>query len=125
MVAPDMRPPCVQDIVTGSTGKNQALAITGGLIFTGQHFAQVLEGPSRNVDVLMQSIGRDQRHTDIKIVAQFAIEARRFPKWTLAYAGSSRFVSGHITRLISSADSPGPDGRASWLVELMAEFVAD
>lgn len=120
-----MRALCIQDIVTGSTEKNQALSITGGLIFTGQHFAQVLEGPSHNVEVLMRSIGRDQRHADIQIVAQFAIEARRFPKWTLAYAGSSRFVSGHITRLITGANSAEPVGRATWLIELMEAFVAD
>ena len=114
----------VEQIVATSVARNLTLGITGALLFTGEHFAQVLEGPEESVDVLMADICRDPRHADVLVVDRHALEQRRFPDWSLAYFGPSQFVSRHVTRLLSE---PSPRQRrraAEWLHDLMWEFAA-
>jgi hypothetical protein len=57
---------CIQDVVATSRIRNSGLDVTGALLFTGSHFAQILEGPPSSVEELMQSIKRDPRHDSVK-----------------------------------------------------------
>lgn len=112
----------VAEIVSLATQKNALISVTGGLIFTGQYFAQILEGESENLDRLMASIARDARHEILKIFNRHKIRSRSFPSWGLAYEGPSHFVSGHITRLINSGQPPTTGRGEKWLIELIEEF---
>jgi len=109
-------------IVRLSSERNARLGVTGALIFTGTHFAQVLEGPRAALTALMVSIGRDVRHRDVRVTLEAPIVNRRFGDWQLAYQGPSQFV-GH--RIASLHDRPpgaiqGQD--AERLVQIMWEF---
>ena len=113
----------VDAIVSWSQGRNRELGITGALVFTEKRFAQYLEGPANGVDALMESISRDSRHRQIEVMLRRPIEERRFPTWTMAYAGPSTFVSGHVLAL---AAAPGDTARvksAERLIEMMQQFV--
>lgn len=77
--------PQVDSMVSRSRVKNAQRGITGGLIFTGQHFAQVLEGPTPVVLGLMEAICDDQRHDTVKPVLREELLARRFSMWTMGY----------------------------------------
>src|SRR5689334_17743865 len=92
LVTAEVAEAAVADIVRFSRGRNGALDVTGALLFSGGHFAQWLEGSRESVEELMRSIVRDPRHTDIAILEAGPADARRFPDWTLAYAGRSTFV---------------------------------
>ncbi len=94
----------LSELVTTSQARNAALGITGALIFTQRHFAQLIEGPPAALDSLMESIARDVRHEHIRIVNTAIDKGRRFPRWSLAYWGSATFVDRLITPLL-----PGPD----------------
>ena len=85
-------------LVDTSRGRNLALSVTGALIFTELHFAQWLEGSRAALDELMISIGRDDRHQNVRIVKNVDSVQRRFGGWSLAYWGTATFVD----RLISS-----------------------
>lgn len=112
----------VDEIVSLASKKNVLISVTGGLVFTGKYFAQILEGENDNLDLLMTSISRDKRHEILKIFDRRDISFRSFPSWGLAYEGPSHFVSGHITRLINSSQ-PKTTGRGEkWLIELIEEF---
>lgn len=114
----------VEQIVATSVTRNLTLGITGALLFTGEHFAQVLEGKGESVDILMADICRDQRHEDVLVVDRHALKQRRFANWSLAYFGPSQFVSRHVTRLLSE---PSPRQRrraAEWLNDLLWEFTS-
>lgn len=76
--AVDLPPDAVEEIVAWSTAFNARAHITGGLIFTGSHFSQVLEGPVPAVRALMASICRDGRHLDVRLLYENAISKRRF-----------------------------------------------
>src|SRR6476620_10563584 len=86
----------VETIVRVSRDRNDALVVTGALLFSGGHFAQWLEGSRAGVEELMGSIARDPRHTDIAILQAGSVPARHFPDWTLAYAGRSTFVDSAL-----------------------------
>lgn len=112
----------VEEIVSAAITKNRTLCVTGGLVFTGKYFAQVLEGAPDVVDGLMASIERDARHRQIRTVAKSMIAERRFATWDLAYAGPSRFVSSYITRIIDERTAALPAHSANWLISLIEEF---
>jgi len=114
--------PDIDDIVSWASVKNPSISVTGALIFTGQHFAQILEGESETLDRLMASIARDTRHEILKTFVRTQISGRSFPSWGLAYAGQSHFVSGHIARLITNGQATTTRRGERWLIELMEEF---
>ncbi len=68
----------VDDIVRAAQVKNAALAISGALVFGGRHFGQIIEGPPEALFTLRSAIMTDQRHTEIKTIADGKTERRRF-----------------------------------------------
>jgi hypothetical protein len=99
----------VMDIVTYSRGRNAVLEVTGALVATPHHFAQILEGPVEAVDTLMASIIRDPRHSTITIApSEFRVH-RDFPRWALAYHGESSYVSNMIAAALDAPDFALPD----------------
>lgn len=114
----------VDRIVDWSRGRNADLDVTGALVFTERNFAQYLEGPAGGVDRLMESIERDERHTDVRIVYRRPLKERLFPNWTLAYAGPSTFVAGHVMSVEEAGATPSALKAAERLVQLMRQFAA-
>jgi len=115
----------LNQIVATSASKNPVLGLTGTLLFTGTHFAQVLEGENASIDALMALISIDPRHDQVRIIERGPLARRRFVNWGMAYFGPSRFVSRHVTRLLSACSPPEQRRAADWLTELMREFATD
>lgn len=110
------------EVVVASRIKNAALGLSGALLFTGTHFAQILEGPKASIDALMQTLQDDDRHENIAVIERSAINTRRFADWQMAYFGPSQFVSRHVTRLLNGASPPEQQRATEWLSELAHEF---
>lgn len=108
----------VMDIVQVANARNALLGVTGALVYTELHFAQVLEGSARAIDELMASIRNDQRHRDVTVVAEHKTSSRRFGSWAMAYAGPSPYLDRHLKPLIA----PRPSDRPR--VELVEALVA-
>jgi len=119
---PSKATPSVSQIIADAQVRNSHLAVTGALLFTGTHFAQILEGPRESIAQLMSSIQDDSRHGNIVIVDHSPIEARRFPDWKMAYRGPSQFVSRHVVRLLHSTSQSEQRRATEWLTELAHEF---
>lgn len=101
---------------------NPSVGITGALLFTGTHFAQVIEGDEVSVSALIAAIIRDTRHAQVKIVTRHRLSARRFPDWSMAYNGPSQYVSNHVTRLLNEPQPAASSRAAEWLAELLVQF---
>ena len=101
---------------------NPSVGITGALVFTGAHFAQVIEGEEDSISSLISSIERDQRHSQVNIVARDTLLERRFPDWSMAYHGPSQFVSRHVTVLLNDRSRGTSSRAADWLEDLLVEF---
>ncbi|MGG2377339.1 BLUF domain-containing protein, partial [Salmonella enterica] len=57
--------------------------ITGLLCFTRELFVQVLEGGRDEVCELYNTLVRDNRHEDVRLLVFEEISARHFPGWTM------------------------------------------
>lgn len=53
---------CFKAIVTASRQRNPAHGISGALLFDGERFCQLLEGPEKPVRALGTCIDADRRH---------------------------------------------------------------
>lgn len=107
----------IDAIVEVSLARNPPSGVTGALLFTGDRFAQLLEGPEQSVLTIMASIRRDARHTDIVVVDEGPIAARRFASWSMAYAGRSTFAA----RTVETALTGGGFGVRN-LIRLLQEL---
>ncbi|MFS0853027.1 BLUF domain-containing protein [Microbacterium sp. 179-I 3D4 NHS] len=64
---------------------NAAREVTGMLLFRDARFIQVLEGPAAAVRALAETIRRDPRHHDMRVLVEEPIAVRRFADWTMGY----------------------------------------
>ena len=115
----------VQQIIAHAIANNADSGLTGALLFTGTHFAQVLEGEQASIDRLMGALRRDPRHDQLLIITQGAVEKRRFRNFLMAYNGPSQFVARHVTRLMNNPSPADHRRAADWLTELLHEFATN
>lgn len=84
--ATDPRATGLRNLVMVAGSNNRSLGITGGLIFNGNYFAQVLEGDRSQVSGLFGKISRDPRHTSVVLVDARDVETRSFERWSMGFA---------------------------------------
>ena len=68
---------------------NKIIGVTGLLIYSDEHFFQILEGEKEVVSELFQRISSDKRHSDIQILSENDVDFRSFPSWEMAYVTPS------------------------------------
>ena len=78
---------------------NAEAEITGALLYTGSHFAQVLEGAPQAVEALLAKLRDDPAHIGLKILRCEPTGHRRFDGWSMAFPGSTAFLSSYVERL--------------------------
>lgn len=88
--------------------RNQALGITGVLIFEDQRFGQVIEGPAHSIDRLWDKIQKDDRHKNVKLINRKTIERRSFLKWTMIFQGNEEIANRlpEVKAAIDQGDFP-------------------
>lgn len=65
--------------------KNQALGLTGMLLYSGGNIIQVLEGPDEVVELTFTTIAADSRHRGLMVLLRDPITARAFPDWSMGF----------------------------------------
>jgi hypothetical protein len=114
----------VAGIVAESRRRNEARGLTGALMFTGTYFAQILEGASDELDRLLISLRRDDRHADLQVIARQPLPERRFAEWSMAYSGPSQFITRQVHRVMTDPSPQELRRAADWLSDVMREFVS-
>jgi hypothetical protein len=79
----------VTEILSASVANNQRADLSGGLVFSAEWFAQVLEGDRIAVVETFARIQRDARHGDVSTIECRLADTRRFGFWWMAAAGWS------------------------------------
>jgi len=86
--------PLTSEIVDGilrqSREHNPALGITGMLCYSDDLFLQVLEGGRDEVCELYNTIVRDTRHEQVRILCYEEIGERRFGGWTMGHVNIAK-----------------------------------
>lgn len=73
------------ELLKKSRVKNQALGITGLLLYKSGNFLQILEGESSTLRDILQKIELDPRHRGFLTIFKRNIEEREFPDWSMAF----------------------------------------
>ncbi len=73
----------LRDIVKTSVANNARQDITGYLLFDGDHFLQILEGPDQAVRETYERIVKDPRHRDVEIMSESTVPERAFGAWAM------------------------------------------
>ncbi len=74
----------VDALVSSSQQKNKALKITGYLYYENGYFLQYLESYNhKSIDLLMNTLIGDRRHTIINVIMNMSNRTRRFSDWSM------------------------------------------
>lgn len=93
----------VESILAQSRIHNPAQGITGILCYSGDVFMQVLEGGRDAVCELYNTIVRDPRHQQVRLLAFEEIAERRFASWTMGQVNLARV---NASLLLKYAEKP-------------------
>jgi hypothetical protein len=77
----------LEEIIAISVRNNEAVGITGMLVFRDGFFAQLLEGPRAEVCATYNRVARDARHCEVTVVEAGPVDRRLFPTCWMALAG--------------------------------------
>ncbi|WP_236686088.1 BLUF domain-containing protein [Corynebacterium testudinoris] len=75
----------MEEILTAARSHNADADITGFLLYRDFRFVQFLEGSPEAIGSLMESIARDPRHTDVRVIIDEPGAARSFPNWSMGF----------------------------------------
>jgi hypothetical protein len=75
----------VEDILQHARALNAHRQVTGSLLYTGGHFAQVIEGPAATLAETMVAIAADGRHDGVRTLVKGRLAERRHGDTSLAY----------------------------------------
>ena len=75
-------------ILDAAHSNNSAAGITGALLFSGRHFAQVLEGPQAAINERYRRISQDTRHNNVTPLLYEPAGERQFADWSMALCGA-------------------------------------
>lgn len=68
-----------------SRANNARAGVTGMLLYKEGTFMQALEGDERTVRKAFRRIGRDNRHTGVRLLSAKEVPVRQFGEWTMGY----------------------------------------
>lgn len=83
--ARDMQREDLVELLRISRAKNQALGITGLLLFSADRFVQLLEGDEAAVRAIYARICADSRHHEVATIFEREVEARECPDWSMGF----------------------------------------
>jgi hypothetical protein len=64
---------------------NEAVNVTGMLLFKGGNFLQALEGEEQAVRATMERISQDPRHRGVMKLLEGRTDTRQFAEWSMAF----------------------------------------
>jgi diguanylate cyclase (GGDEF)-like protein len=83
----------VKALVDGSAVRNQAIAVTGCLLYHDGYFMQMLEGSKSNIQKLFAKISIDPRHCNVQVVIEAAASRRIFTGWGMVRGDRTKDIS--------------------------------
>lgn len=97
----------VFSIIETASRLNPQRDITGFLIFRDGRFLQLVEGPGRQLDRLIDDLLGDPRHHSLEVLERRDVQARSFPNWRMKRLSRStgQTALDEIRKGLSSAPS--------------------
>ncbi len=65
--------------------KNERRGVSGMLLYGNGTFLQTIEGDEDVIDNLLDTISKDERHTEIQVLTRKEIPARQYSEWSMGF----------------------------------------
>jgi hypothetical protein len=89
-LSPESHVSVVKQIWQTSRQRNTTLGLTGAVIFDGERFCELLEGPHVDITAVYRDVEVDARHTGLRVLHIAADESpRRQTVWRSGYCDAS------------------------------------
>ena len=111
-------------ILEQSRAHNPKLGITGILCFSENLFIQVLEGGRDEVCELYNTIARDDRHRNVRILSFEEIRERRFGGWTMGQVNLAKVNPSLLLKYGERAELNPFSGSAQATMALLEELIS-
>jgi hypothetical protein len=95
----------LREILDAAKRNNRETDVTGALLFSGSHFAQVLEGSESAINDRFRAISQDTRHHNVTPLLYGPTGERQFKGWSMALCMPEDLES--LPALVRSKPSPG------------------
>ena len=82
---PPMNAEQLKVLLAVSKRNNEAVGVTGLLLYKDGNFLQLLEGPKGSVTQVFDRVRQDPRHERIIVLLQESSSAREFAGWTMGF----------------------------------------
>jgi hypothetical protein len=111
-------------ILERSRTKNPAQGVTGILCYSDDLFMQVLEGGRDEVCELFNTIVRDERHSNVRILVYQEIAERRFSGWTMGQVNIRKVNASLLLKYSEKATLDPFSGSGHASMALLEELIA-
>ncbi len=116
----------LKEMLTQWRRNNQRDDITGMLLYSGDHYVQLIEGPAENLKKLFSKISQDYHHTNIIKLADGKITHRLFPDWTMGFQGvaeeSLAGLAGYVNPVSAQFEDSLPEQEEDSPVTVLKQF---
>lgn len=96
---PLIRDDDVAAILVSARRNNARDELTGALIYNGQNFLQLLEGPADKVEACLDIIRADPRHSGMTEIRRRTVYDRDFAEWSMLYDPHFEGEDDNLARL--------------------------
>ncbi len=107
-----LSPPDLSELLQTARARNRAESITGLMLYDDNRFYQWLEGPADGLARIMESINKDPRHTEIRVLDDKPIESRFFADWDMKLASPDATTGAWVRDVIAPPPELTEDLRA-------------
>lgn len=84
------------DLLSQCRTRNQAMGISGVLLYSEGNFIQVIEGTEDKLNAVYQRILEDERHTGSIIISKKKITERTFCEWSMGFKTVSKETTKNL-----------------------------
>lgn len=106
--------------------KNQQDAITGLLLYSGEHYVQLIEGAEKDLRRLFVKIAQDPLHRNLIKLADGKINARLFSDWTMGFevisAEAFALFEGYVNPTKSNFLNSWPEREEDSPIAILRQF---
>jgi hypothetical protein len=81
----DFSPDELVELLEKARLRNEAVGLSGMLLYCSESFLQTLEGDPASLDATYERIAADDRHSNLRLLMNADITSRLFPDWTMGF----------------------------------------
>lgn len=87
----------LRNILSEARDFNFLNEITGVLYFANGYFFQYLEGGKESLELLIEKLKKDPRHTDLNFFAMKSLEKRNLDDWSMKYVKRTSAIQDYLS----------------------------